>query len=298
MNRTILIPTVGLLALLGLAPVVRTGLLHARSEARLREYDPPAAFRGSLPTDAASVENGRRLVVTRGCSGCHGDDLAGRVLPWAGRAVAVNLTRYVREHDMAAFEAAVRHGIGADGRALVSMPSYMFLPMTDDDLLDIAACLHSLPVADDDLPEPMLDKQTRRALVDGTRLHVADYVKLVPPLRHQDDGADAALSLGEYIARTACTECHGLDLRGWVEEGWFAPDLAMAASYPEAEFAKLMHDGIALGNRELKTMSGVARARFSHFTDEERSSLHAFLRSLVHEPVSENVPWRVPPSTD
>jgi cytochrome c1 len=42
-----------------------------------------------------------------------------------------------------------------------------------------------------------------------------------------------------------------------------------------------MRTGKALGDRELPMMSGVARGRFVHFTDEEVRDLYAFLKNEV-----------------
>jgi len=78
---------------------------------------------------------------------------------------------------------------------------------------------------------------------------------------------------GAYLARTSCTECHGLDLRGSDP----APDLRIAAAYSLEAFRGLMRSGKALGNRELPLMSSVARERFTHFTDRELRELYAFL---------------------
>ena len=87
---------------------------------------------------------------------------------------------------------------------------------------------------------------------------------------------------GGYLARTSCTECHGLDLRG----GDTAPDLRIVAGYSFEAFAWLMRRGKALGNRELSLMSRVARGRFSHFTDQELRVLYTYLISPAAMPDS------------
>ena len=282
----------GTVALLALLYPLHMGLLYTKSEAKLRDFKAPEPFHGALPTDVTSIENGRRLVQTRGCRSCHGENLGGEVLEWYGRNVAVNLTRYVRTHDLSTFEAAVRHGIGANGKAMTAMPSYMYQSLTDDDLLSIAAYLHSLPVVEDTLPKPKLDWKSRRRLVNGTMLHIPDLSSLAPAPRYQDS-SDPLLAKGEYIAMTSCVECHGPDLRNWIDEGWNAADLAIVAGYPEEDFHRLMKEGVALGNRELPEMSGIARERFSDFNAEERKALHKYLSTLATEPVPENVQWRV-----
>ena len=60
-----------------------------------------------------------------------------------------------------------------------------------------------------------------------------------------------------------------------------APDLIVVAGYDAAAFTHLMRTGKALGERELPMMSGVARGRFVHFTDEEVGDLYFFLSDLA-----------------
>jgi cytochrome c553 len=87
------------------------------------------------------------------------------------------------------------------------------------------------------------------------------------------------VGFGRYLSTTACTECHGADLDG----GRDVPDLRIAAAYTSEQFARLMHDGVALGDRDTGFMSSVARGRFRHFTDEEIAALYAYLRHRASE---------------
>jgi cytochrome c553 len=84
---------------------------------------------------------------------------------------------------------------------------------------------------------------------------------------------------GKYLALTSCTECHGQELIGSTETS--TPDLAIAASYSDQAFERLMRTGIALGDRELRSKSKVARKRFAHFTGNEIRALHRYLQTLA-----------------
>ena len=266
-------------------------LFRIASDAVLKLPELPPPFSASIPTDEISIKNGQRLATVRGCYACHGQDLRGEVLPWGGRAVAVNLTSYIEEHGLPSFERAVRHGIGADGKSLVFMPSYMYHLMTDEDLLAIAAYLKSLEPQKDDLPKPHLDRKLRWSLIQGDWLPVPAFIEESPaPIHQHEPGSDVAK--GEYLALTSCSECHGLDLRGWTDTEWVTPDIAIAAAYPTKDFHRLMNEGVGLGDRELGTMGEVAQKRFSHFTQEEKNQLHAYLRTLADQPVPEDVFWR------
>jgi len=268
--------TVGALALIAAAGLAS---VYLASEAHLRSFARPPAFDASISTDAAAITRGEHLVYTRGCRGCHGDQLQGDFM-WE-YATAPNLPAYTREHDVAVFEAALRHGIGADGRALYSMPSYNFIRLRDADVADIYAYLRSLPVDEVALPAPRLPWPIRWNLARGSDKAIAGFLDLVPPLRRADD-PDPRLARGEYIAMTTCNECHGFGLRADSPfEDETAPDLIIIAGYDEAAFTHLMRTGKALGDRELPMMSGVARGRFVHFTNEEVGDLYVFLGDLA-----------------
>jgi len=253
--------------------------VYLASEAHLKSFVRPPAFATPIPGDAESIARGDHLARTRGCRGCHGDELQGAQM-W-GYAVAPNLPEYVRTHDAAVFEAAPRHGIGANGLALYSMPSYNFVRMRDADVSDLYAYLRSQPVESVDLPEPRLPWEIRWQIARGNDKAIAGFLDLVPPLRRTAD-PDPRIARGEYLAMTTCNECHGFGLRAdspFPDES--APDLIVVAGYDEATFTHLMRTGKAIGDRELPMMSGVARGRFAHFTDQEVGDLYVFLSDLA-----------------
>lgn len=246
--------------------------------------------------DPEIVSRGRYIARTRGCFGCHGQQLEGRVFAdewvWVGTAVAPNLALYAREHDAATIEAAVRQGIGHDGKALWSMPSYNFVLLNDEDTAALIAFLRSAPVIEKSLPEDDLGWEARMRMVSGEAQHMAEWADRMPPLLLGED-SESQLVRGEYIAKTTCNECHGFDLRGQADVDFAMPDLAILAAYSDADFQKLMKTGEALGGRtDLGLMSVVARDRFAYFTDDELSDLLAYLRTLPGTPVDGDAPWR------
>jgi hypothetical protein len=58
-----------------------------------------------------------------------------------------------------------------------------------------------------------------------------------------------------------------------------APDLTIAAAYDLDAFKRLMHTGVAAGDRDLGLMSQVARNRFARLAEDEVEQLHAYLRA-------------------
>lgn len=270
--------------------------VYAVSEWRLRDVERAAGFALPITADVTTIERGRHLAETRGCAGCHGERLEGydfgpHFAP-VEHAVAPNLAAHARAHDAATLEAAIRQGIGADGRALWVMPSYNFARLNDDDVAALIAFLRSVPVMETKLPEPSLGWTVRWQIVTGQEMHMVDWVADVPPLRTDAD-AEPALARGEYLAMTTCNECHGLDLRGAVFPGDVTPDLAIASAYPEEDFRRLMRTGVGIASRgDLGLMSEVAKERFAHFTEREITDLRSYLLTLPQQPVPPQVPWR------
>jgi len=276
--------------------IVGTALLFAVSEWRLRDVLAAPEFTQSIPADAESIERGRHLARTRGCFGCHGPQLEGADFTeqWqtGGRTIAPNLAVHARKHDAVALEAAIRQGIGSDGRALWSMPSYNFARLTDEDLAALIAFLRSAPVVESELPKPWLGWKTRLQIAMGEEGHMADWVAEVPSLR-ADSAVDPVLARGEYMAMTTCNECHGLDLRGAIHPDGSTPDLAIVAAYTEADFRRLMKEGIGIGGRaDLGLMTLVATDRFAALTEQELLDLYAYLQTLADAPAPRGVQWR------
>jgi mono/diheme cytochrome c family protein len=261
-----------------LASVALASWVYLRSETYLHSFERPPPFTLAIPDDDAARARGEHLVRTRGCGGCHGDDLGGQLM-W-GYAVPPNLPKLAREISAADFEAALRHGIDHTGRAVRDMPSYNFLRLRDTDVADIIAWLRAAPLVQHDLPEASLPWSIRWDLAFDRDVAIAAVLPKVPPMKYT--GEDSALARGEYLAMTTCNECHGLTLHADSPFGdEAAPSLIVIAGYDEAAFTRLMRTGKALGDRELRMMSGVARGRFVHFTDEEVRDLYAFLKNTM-----------------
>ena len=254
--------------------------VYQASEAHLRSFARPAPFTQAIPNDAASIARGEHLVRTRGCAGCHGEQLQGQLM-W-GFAVAPNLVALARSESPATLEAAIRHGIGRDGRALYSMPAFSFIRMSDADIADLIAYLRQAPLTPSpELPAASLPWKIRWDLASGHDAAMPQWLPKVPPLRLQQS-PDEPLRRGETLAMTTCIECHGFTLKAdfpWADDD-HAPNLrVIIGAYDEAAFRHLMKTGKAVGERELRMMSPVARGRFAHFTDQEVGDLYAYLRS-------------------
>ena len=253
------------------------------SERVLRRTYAEPAVEITVPADPAAVVEGHRLALIRGCSqGCHGTEIEGG---WfvdqfiLARLVAPNLTVAIRRYSIPDLTRIIRRGVRPDGSSLVGMPSEMFSGLTDADLGKILAYLRSVPPRAGPGPERRFGPVARIAFVAGRLSPAAELVRRADRLSRSwpDSGSSAR---GGYLARTSCSECHGVDLRG----GDPAPDLRIAATYSLEAFTRLLRTGRAIGERELPLMSLVARKRFRHFTDQELRDLYGYLISAASSP--------------
>jgi mono/diheme cytochrome c family protein len=274
--RWLVIAIGGLLGLLVMAYAVA----YVLSERVLRRtYEVPAVTL-SIPTDPASIAEGQRLATIRGCVGaCHGKQGEGRVLldePMIGRVVAPNLTAAVRKYSDAELAVAIRNGVRPDGRSMVIMPSAAFVGLSDGDLGDIIAFLKSLPAVVGPGPSVSLGPFGRVGLAVGRFKTEAQFIaETTPPPEAQSNEA----AYGRYLARTICAHCHGTNLRG-VSVPNPSPSLQVVAAYSPEAFTELIRTGVALGGRNLETMSGWASKLLSHLTDAEIAALYSYLHAM------------------
>jgi mono/diheme cytochrome c family protein len=252
--------------------VIALVIVYGGSEYRLRQTFDIAAPTIAIPNDSASLALGRHIFETRGCTGCHGDGVTGKVFfddPWVARLVAPNLTRAIRGYSDAELARLLRHGVRPNGHGVAVMPASMFYNLDDTDLGALIAYLRTLPQKEPPAPLPTTSMRilARVGLVTG-------QYKLEPlNIDHKAKRPRKEVALGEYLAKSSCTECHGAKLEG----GDGTPALMIVADYSATEFAKLMRAGVPKDGRRMELMTLTAINRFSHFTDAEVSALHTYL---------------------
>ncbi|HEU0098540.1 MAG TPA: c-type cytochrome [Allosphingosinicella sp.] len=264
----------GLIALLILAAIV----VYAWSEIVLRrEY---RAVAETLPAPSAAERAAApRLARVLGCLGCHGEGLRGRVMfdaPGVARVFAPNITEVASKASDQQLAAGIRQGIGHDGRGLFIMPSPMYSHLTDRETASLVAWIRTLPRAEGQTRGLSAGPLGRIGLVTGAFQagpeRVAEYRRQVPIALGPEHEA------ARHLAATACSECHGPALMGGsVGPDEKTPDLAIAAGYDAAQFRTLMRTGRPPTGRDLGLMTTVAKQDFSHLTDAEIDSLHAYL---------------------
>lgn len=238
-----------------------------------------------VPMDARLIAEGERLAHTRGCFGCHGQRLDGQVFfdePAIARIVAPNLTVARTRYSDAQLEVVIRHGVRADGRNNLIMPSDMFYFLSDPDLTAILSYLRSVPEVPDTLPGDRIGPLGRFGLVTGKFKTIPSQIDHAAPQLIGSSPGASQIERGRYLALSTCTECHGRRLEGNPsDEPAPTPGLAIVAGYPEEAFRTLMRTGRPLDGRELGLMKSVALGRTRYFTDDELAALYAYLRTLA-----------------
>jgi mono/diheme cytochrome c family protein len=246
-----------------------------------RTYPVPLA-NVNVPTDSASVKEGERLLHIEHCSDCHGARLTGQIFPDAeplATLVAPNLTRIIPTYSNAEIERLLRDGVKKDGRSIFVMPSFMFRQLKEESILKIIAYLRTiqpLPTTPGLPRESTFHFSWRLKLIEGDIQSTASMINPNSPRLYIPKDT-TRVSFGRYLAMTACTACHGTDLKG--EEG-FSPNLIIASAYSEKDFFRLIRTGTALGDRkDIGMMSRVAKNNLSYLNDQEISSIYAYLKT-------------------
>jgi mono/diheme cytochrome c family protein len=252
--------------------------IYVISEREMRHVWTPAPVAITVPSDSASIAEGRRLVAIRGCTGCHGKQLQGDTLVdelMLATLYAPNLTASAQRYSNAELAQIIREGVRPDGHGVLAMPSRSFHGMTDADLALTLAYVRSFP------PVPGLGPHRRLGPLGRFGLSIGQF-KTMPRMISEavplPPAADSQAAQGRYLAQTVCNECHGPALKG--DEFFASSNLRVLRAYSPEDFTKLMRTGVPLGGRKLGMMGEVAKVRFVHFTDAEVAALYAYLHTL------------------
>jgi len=266
---------------IGIVVLVGFAWVYFASERELtHRYEVAAIAVPALPTGAEEIAEGRRLATLGGCLHCHGENLSGRVvddIPHLLRLVAPNISARLPNYSDAQIAAVLRKGVKPDGTSVVFMPSEMFRHLRDEDMARLIAWLRTVPATPAGIQEKTEVRLLGRLILakGDVKLAAKNIESLPPAVTGFDAGTPA--SHGRYLVMSFCTECHGQDLGGFAPIN--APPLVVAKGYSAEQFSRLMHEGIAIGDRDLKMMSSTARARFASFTPEEIAAVYQFLMS-------------------
>lgn len=258
--------------------LVAWAALHLHTERLLQGESLPSPL-ATLPQGDAV--RGKRLGQVLGCSGCHGEALDGNVfmdVPLVAHVVAANLTTARDRYDEAAFLRLMRAGTKADGRIALVMPNKAHQRLTDQELADLWAYLHSVPQVTDTLTATRVGPLGRFGIVTGE--YAIDDLRADPPESAAVLTDRLDNNPGRRLLQVACGECHGVDLAGSPKDA--VPPLLVLKGYSQAQFLRLMHEGKTAAGVDSATgfMSEVARSRFTALTEEEVVAMKSFIDGM------------------
>jgi mono/diheme cytochrome c family protein len=278
--------------------LVAATFVYGTTEARVRKSYDISLLTAAVTPEPALIERGRHIAATRGCTDCHTADLGGQVFiddPGVALVSATNLTRGAggvgARYGAAEWERAIRHGVGADGRALAVMPSAEYFSMGEEDVTALIAYLQSLPPVDRELPARKLGPVGRTLLAFGLfppfPAEVIDHTAArpaTPPIGE-------TVEYGRYLA-SLCAGCHVDGFAGGKASGPpGSPPAANLTPHPtagigawsEADFFRSLREGRRPDGTEIQNEFMPWRS-FAGMTDTELRALWLYFRSLPPAP--------------
>ncbi|HEX8395251.1 MAG TPA: cytochrome c [Longimicrobium sp.] len=263
------------------------------TEARMRRtYDVPVAA-PRVVMNAQQITEGRRLAVTRGCTDCHGDNMAGNTVinqfP-LGRISGSNLTRgkggVGGRYQDADYVRAIREGVSADGRPLLLMPSNEFNGMSDEEVAAIIAYLRTVPPVDHEQDGNALWPLGRALMAGGVLpLLSAEVIDHAAP-RAAAPAPAVTVEYGRHIAQ-GCTGCHGKTLVGgavtgapadWATPANLTPHADGLGAWSEDDFIHALRTGRRPDGTELR--APMPWKATSQMTDTEIRALWQYLKTI------------------
>jgi len=207
---------VAVLVVVGIGLALAANLLFERKRDRVVKVDVKPV---TVVADAAALERGKYLFMSRGCGDCHAANGAGHAFinePGGGFYVrSPNITRagVVGAYTEIDWVRAIRHGLKPDGRPVFVMPSEDYNRLTDQDVAALIGYARSLPAAEPAAPAEFRVPFPVKALYAlGVVKDSAEKIDhTLPPATPVAEGVTP--EHGKYVANL-CIGCHGEGLSG------------------------------------------------------------------------------------
>lgn len=242
-------------------------------------------------TEAQTIERGRYLFTSRGCTDCHGAQGAGREFVNDGKGTRlagpnITPTGVVARYQPEDWNSAIRHGVKPNGRPLLVMPSEDYNRLTNDDLNALVSYIRQLPAKEGtpaaiELPRPAWVLYGLGVIPDAAS-RIDHHLAPSRPVP-----AGVTVANGQYVANM-CIGCHGANLAGgkipggppdWPAAADIRPgkDSAMAR-YPTAEsFVAMLRNGKRPDGTPIQVMPFESLGQLS---DVDANALYAYLQAL------------------
>lgn len=284
---------VAVLVVVGIGLVLAANLLFERKRERVIKLDVKTI---PVVVDAAALERGKYLFMSRGCGDCHAANGAGRAFidePGGGfyvRSPNITPAGVVAKYTELDWVRAIRHGVKPDGRPLFIMPSEDYNRFTDRDVAALIAYARSLPFVSGGGAELRVPLPVKALYAVGVVKDSAEKIDhSLPPASPVPEGVTP--EHGKYVANL-CIGCHGDGLSGgkipggppnWPAASNLTPGQGTVLTiYDGADKMKAMFrsgkrpDGSAVTVMPFDTLREI--------NDTDVSALYAYLKQLPPRP--------------
>lgn len=184
---------------------------------------------------------------------------------------------------------AIREGIHRDGRALLIMPSGTYRTMSDQDVQAVVAYLRSQPATGGPTPENQFN------VLGAVFMNLSDFRSAQQPVDNVFAPPAGTAAYGQYMVDIiGCSDCHGTELQGRVDNGQPGPPAGpnltqIVPQWTEEQFMTFFNTGTMPGGGQVPMLtlaSGFSEPRMpwpmvrAAATDDELKAMYAFLHSL------------------
>jgi mono/diheme cytochrome c family protein len=297
-NRFLKWPGVFITGLLTLAATAVLALAIMGFSKLNARYDNPVA---DIQVAGSPEQIARGEKLAHMCTSCHSP---GNDLPLSGTNFAVkfdfppvgtfyapNLTPSGNIADWTDGEVirAIREGVHQDGRSLLVMPAGSYRNMSDEDAQALVAYLRSQPAEGDPTPDNHFN------LVGAIFTNLADFRTAQQPVGAVAAPKAGTAEYGKYMVDIiGCSDCHGAELQGKVDNGQPGPPAGpnltqIVPQWSEEQFMTFFNSGTMPNGQQVPVVtlpSGFSEPRMpwpavrATASDDELRAMYAYLHSL------------------
>jgi len=289
-RKLLRITGITLLAVLVLI-ILLSAFVYFNTERRIDKIYSVTVPELNIPSDSLSIEKGRHVMLIRGCSECHGENLGGKKFledPSLAMINAPNLTRgkggLPADYSTSDWTRTLKHGVDRNGNALFIMPSDELSRMSDEDMANLIAYCQQVAPVDNELP------RLHQLGIIGRVLLVLDKAPILPaekvdhsivsvPAKTVSVSAD----YGKYLS-VGCEGCHRANMQGGppLAPGFpIVPDITSKGNpgkWTKEQFIQTLRTGIRPNGVALNQEMPWQITK--NFTDAELEALFMYLQSL------------------
>ena len=244
-------------------------------------------------TDADKVAHGARMANLLGCNACHGDDYSGNnfgeVFPIVEGLWATNISRTLPAMSDGVIERLLREGVHPT-REIYVMPSKQSQFLSERDMNALIAFLRTIEPTGEPtpLPPPGFEQAVTARLPDDywrttKEGQPRDYHNAAEEVAYFAENTVPDLgeghAQGRLVVQTVCTSCHGAAMDGVGEP---AGDIQGALEYDDAQFIRLLRDGVSRDGKPIKMNWGTVHAP-AVLTDGEIAAAIGYTKALARQ---------------